>query len=102
MTCVVEIRIFDSSGDVERRIPFSEADQSCDAKEVSRTQLGGSHTHRRGTAQHRVGYPGQCLLATFPQRCDQKVTNKCVCLISPPCYELWSHVADVFTNQWAK
>ncbi len=32
--------------------------KSCDAKEVSRTQLGGSHTHRRGTAPDRVGYPG--------------------------------------------
>jgi len=27
MACVGEIRIFDSSGDVERTIPFSEADQ---------------------------------------------------------------------------
>ena len=24
---------------------------------------------------------------SFPNRCDQKVTNKCVCLISPPHYE---------------
>ena len=34
-----------------------------------------------------LAIPVQGLLAAFPQTGDQKVTNKCVCLISPPHYE---------------